>query len=146
MWKILAALKVICPISWNLFCILVLYNCKICLKRRVQYGKSCQKVLKRTLKVQRGCILWTGCCDRHGYGRKRVTWHYDASKTERVHRMAYMVNHKLTELPRTSESGELLEISHLCHQKLCINPEHLVIEAYMVNMSRAHCFVHGACS
>ena len=91
-------------------------------------------------------MLWTGCCDRHGYGRKRVTWHYDASKTERVHRIAYMVNHKLTELPRTSESGELLEISHLCHKKLCINPEHLVLEAHMVNMSRAHCFIHGACS
>ena len=56
MWKILAALKVICPVSWNFFCILVLYNCKICLKRRVQYGKSCQKALKRTLKEGRGGV------------------------------------------------------------------------------------------
>ena len=57
MWKILAALKVICPVSWNFFCILVLYNCKICLKRRVQYGKSCQKALKRTLKEGRGVYI-----------------------------------------------------------------------------------------
>ena len=56
MWKILAALKVICPVSWNFLCILVLYNCKICLKRREQYGKSCQKALKRTLKEGRGGV------------------------------------------------------------------------------------------
>ncbi|MES9969250.1 MAG: hypothetical protein ABW092_04400 [Candidatus Thiodiazotropha sp.] len=40
-----------------------------------------------------------------------------------------MVSNNLTELPRENKSGDLLDVSHLCHHKRCINPNHLVFWA-----------------
>ena len=101
---------------------------------------------KYSARGEGDCILWTGSCDRYGYGRKKVTWGFEVKKMESTHRLAYMVSHNLTELPRENESGDFMEVSHLCHRKRCINPDHLVFEPHSVNMSRASCFIHCCCS
>ena len=94
-----------------------------------------------------GCILWSGSSDGHGYGRKTVTCCTTGKqKVELAHRVAYMLHKKVTELPRTNDAGDLMDVSHLCHEKLCINPDHLVFERHSENMSRDACFRLGSCT
>ena len=102
---------------------------------------------KHSIKGGGGCILWSGSCDRHGYGRKTVTWCTTGKlKVELAHIVAYMLHKKLTELPRTNDAGDLMDISHRCHEKLCINPDHLVLEPHSQNMLRDACFRRGSCT
>ena len=66
------------------------------------------------------------------------------SKRKNVSRVAYMVFHK----EWGADSG--LDCSHLCHNTLCCNPDHLVLEPRSVNNNRnhckneMHCFGHGS--
>lgn len=93
-----------------------------------------------------GCILWCGTSDCYGYGVKRVKWPDGIQKLEKAHRVAYMAHHKLCSLPQLDETGLQLDVSHLCHTKLCINPAHLVLETHTSNMSRNHCRAARVCS
>ena len=88
------------------------------------------------------CIIWKGAVSRFGYGVMKVTWPEEGRKQEKVHRVALMVEMHLT---RSQFPGEGLEVSHLCHKKLCVNPVHLVIEPHATNLERRHCFQQGVC-
>ena len=46
---------------------------------------------------------------------------------------------KTLDVPTVDFFGEQLDISHLCHTRLCINPLNLPLEKHSVNMSRTHC-------
>jgi hypothetical protein len=37
------------------------------------------------------------------------------------------------------------EISHLCHNSLCVNPAHLCLEPHHVNQHRSTCVGRGHC-
>lgn len=97
-----------------------------------------------------GCRLWTGAKDRDGYGRIKVTWLLPdgstVSKTERAPRIVYMLKlnvHTKCDFPTSADSADgltvPLEVSHLCHQRLCVNADHLSLEPRSVNMGRMHC-------
>lgn len=79
----------------------------------------------------------------NGYGFIRVSWPEEGSKVERVHRVALMVEMRLT---RSQFPGANLEVSHLCHEKLCVNPMHLSLEPHATNQERIHCMQQGVCS
>ena len=98
------------------------------------------------MHVGHGCILWFGSVDRWGYGRQWVTWPDGTHREERAHIMAYLVKMKLVEIPLHDDVGTQLDVSHLCHNKSCINPDHLVMEAHEVNMQRVHCVSQGLCT
>ena len=53
-----------------------------------------------------------------------------------------MVEMRLT---RSQFSSAGLEVSHLCHRKLCINPMHLTLESHDTNQERIHCVLQGFC-
>lgn len=94
------------------------------------------------------CRVWIGAVDQRGYGRIVVKWPNGHSTTERVHRVALMVKYRWlkTDFPRKDIDGKTLEVSHLCHNKLCFNTEHLVIETHEANQSRNHCKLQNQCS
>ena len=48
-------------------------------------------------------------------------------------------------LTRSQFSSAGLEVSHLCHRKLCINPMHLTLESHDTNQERIHCVLQGFC-
>ena len=54
-------------------------------------------------------------------------------KIERVHRVDLMVEMGLT---RSQFTGGKLEVSHLCHEKICINQVHLVLKPHVRNLER----------
>ena len=62
---------------------------------------------------QEGCWLWTGGCPK-GYGQFS-----SATVTKVAHRVSY--EFLVGEIP------EGMHLHHTCHQKLCVNPAHLVL-------------------
>ena len=87
-----------------------------------------------------GCRLWHGCVTQNGYGRKKVSFP-DGSKTIMlVHRVVYMCAHGTLDIPNIGE------MSHLCHNKLCVNADHIVCESHEINMERYHCVQQGSCT
>ena len=111
-------------------------------------GNSVHDRLLHRLKTQfivneRGCHVWTGGApNSSGYGRMFYT---DDGKKKQVfvHRAQYVLNHYGTfdvVLP------PLLQISHKCHNKLCINIKHLSLEEAAVNMQRNTCIQFRSCT
>lgn len=62
---------------------------------------------------ENGCWDWRKYSDRHGYGK-----HYVNGKLWSAHRLSYTLFKE--EIP------EGLVIRHQCHNRKCINPEHLL--------------------
>ena len=95
-----------------------------------------------------GCIVWEGYAEKNGYGIQMVKWPDKGIKKERAHRVAYMIKHKLcaNDMPKLDENSNPLECSHLCHNKLCVNPDHITLENHATNQERIHCKGQGHCS
>ena len=84
------------------------------------------------------CTLWTGPTDRYGYGFHRMV--HDGKRLRlQAHRLAFFVAAPAQNLcPR-------YHVSHLCHNKLCINVMHLSYEKSCVNNARSICRRSGEC-
>jgi len=66
----------------------------------------------RRVKKTDGCWIWTGPLDRDGYG---TVWFRESR--QRPHRVSYML--LVGEIP----TGLLID--HTCHNRACVNPDHL---------------------
>jgi hypothetical protein len=81
------------------------------------------RLLAKCIPGEDGCWMYTGCRDGR-YGRIRIgrrKWY--------AHRASYAL-HK-------GEIPDGLEIDHLCHKPLCVNPEHLEAVTRDENQRRA---------
>ncbi len=73
-----------------------------------------------------GCWIWNGGMRADGrYGKVRI-----GSRTANAHRASYMAANECIDLP--------LDISHVCHRNLCVNPNHLSHEDYSINRRLQH--------
>lgn len=98
----------------------------------------------------KGCVEWQGARTGDGYGRLCVPWEVEEGgevkikrSQERVSRMIYLTQNNLNlknDLPRPP-----MEMSHLCHTRLCMLPDHLVVEPKAINLERRHCVNQGIC-
>lgn len=85
------------------------------------------------------CRIWTGPCDVYGYGIYRTT--VDGKRLKLlVHRLMYFAHNSPVELDRK------MHVSHVCHNKKCINPDHLAYESAAENNSRKICQGNGECT
>ena len=93
------------------------------------------------------CDLWLGARTSDGlYGRKQVKFPSGNRVLMRVSRVVYMIKHKMMEIPRVDQHNNILEVSHLCHQTLCVKPDHLVLESKALNNERKHCLEQRLCT
>ena len=77
------------------------------------------------------CHIWKGPCTTNGYGIFRCSFRGKKIKI-RAHRAIYYLhfNHVMS---------SKLHVSHLCHNKLCVNVNHLNYEPQSVNNNRQRC-------
>ena len=68
-----------------------------------------------------GCWLWTGHIDRFGYGAFWVN-----GKVGKAHRVAWVL--------KNGTIGKGLEVDHVCHNRSCVNPDHLRLATHTENM------------
>ena len=60
-------------------------------------------------------------------------------RTVTVHRLSYMLEHKMTRV----EPG--LDASHLCHNSLCLTASHISMEPHSINNNRQYCVSQNVC-
>jgi hypothetical protein len=101
-----------------------------------KYG---QKLRENSEKLNNSqCVVWTKSPNKlYGtmYCKVGAAW-----KTFYVHRLAYMLEHNVSQLP----SG--LDVSHLCHNPKCIFASHLSLEPHAINNNRQHCLSANYCT
>ena len=108
------------------------------------WGKLKEKMNKKT-EIGVGhlaCDLWVGGREHNKYGRVQVTWPDGSKCVKRAHRVAFMLEHKLLK----DDMEKKLEVSHLCHNGLCVKAAHLCLENHEKNMERALCKSQRQCS
>ena len=97
--------------------------------------------LNSVLAHNSDCRIWTGSVTSNGlYGLlsyrdpETNTW-----KKKHVHRLALMVKLRSLTIPKE------LDASHLCHNSLCVNADHLNLEPHSINNNRQCCRGYGSC-
>ena len=98
-----------------------------------------QSKLVHTDNNETGCHLWVGSRDRYGYGIFRMTFR-DRRLGLPAHRVAYFIYRDFRRLHRA------YHVSHLCHNKLCVNVSHMSLETQKVNKNREGCLLQGSCN
>ena len=97
----------------------------------------------------KGCIIWkkakTSAPQGKQYARKKNPFP-GRPKYTTAHRLMYMAHNRMMDLPRFDEDGCRMEVSHLCHENLCQNIDHLTYESHETNMERHHCKKQGRCT
>lgn len=114
-----------------------------------KFWEKIRKSLVKKSKLSGNCVEFTGSnINDDGYGIKKVTWPDGSTKHEKVHRVSYMLEHQLlrSEIPRIDANGDALHVSHLCHNKICMKPSHLVLESQLTNVSRCYCVSMQCCT
>ena len=88
------------------------------------------------------CLIWTACTsgEKVKYGVVKVTFSCGNRRTIKAHRLAFMLFHRQTFL------AAHLDASHLCHNSLCANANHINLEPRSINSQRNSCKKTGNCS
>eukprot|EP00058_Branchiostoma_floridae_P010012 XP_002595500.1 hypothetical protein BRAFLDRAFT_69099 [Branchiostoma floridae] len=104
----------------------------------VQEASLRYRIVTKTFVSAEGCIIWKGARTRKGYGKMKVT-SGGREETLSPHRLLYFLDSGLNNLDPT------MQVSHLCHEKRCVNLAHLSLEQNVVNQQRKNCFAEKHC-
>ena len=97
----------------------------------------------------KGCWIWdggqTGGLNYKNEHRYPAVWVWESKEngggfTCRGNIVAYFLAY--SQVPTYGETC----VSHLCHESLCINPDHLELETLLCNSNRQLCREKGKCS
>jgi hypothetical protein len=76
------------------------------------HARAVARFKQKAVPAESGCWTWTGEINHKGYGR---IW--NGRRQESAHRFSYELHH--------GPIPEGLEVGHLCHNRCCVNPDHL---------------------
>jgi len=104
-----------------------LFDCTTCgqlceRKTSIVYCSLLCRFKNNITKISNDCWHWTGRFDEDGYGKINY-----AKKTKRTHRLSYELH--------VGPIPEKLLVLHKCHDRKCVNPDHLKIGTNDENMS-----------
>ncbi|KAJ8043705.1 hypothetical protein HOLleu_10912 [Holothuria leucospilota] len=113
-------------------------------------GTVAARLWRKSHRTDQGCIVWDGAKTKarsnatpYGYLRLKVPGGGER-KTMRVHVLAYLVESICVRELLLAQDRDF-DISHRCHNSLCINFSHLSAEERYVNNSRKTCHNSGQC-
>ena len=96
------------------------------------------------ISMNGSCVIWTGGTSKKRgvyYGQMRVKFPgLIRTKVEYVHRIQFILKSRQFQLKTH------MHVSHLCHNSLCVTPDHLNYEPKMVNLNRETCKQRGICT
>ena len=99
---------------------------------------------KVVLSANGQCQLWTGCRKGKFSDYGVINCRFECGyRTVTVHRLSYMLEHKMTRVEPGSDA------SHLCHNSLCLTASHISMEPHSINNNRQYrvsqnvCFGHA---
>jgi hypothetical protein len=107
----------------------------------IAYGITRPKIVatfyKNTKVQDDGCIVWTKGTNENGYGKMCIKL-----KTTPIpvytHRFAWALKHGMAALPIGSSNdrkGDRMVLNHLCHNRACVNTNHLEVILQSLNAS-----------
>lgn len=107
-----------------------------------QFEKLHTKFKTNTVRAANNvCVFWSGPKIAGTYGAfNYFDEHEHKWKRKTAHRMAYML-YVAADLRFASN----LDCSHLCHNALCVNTDHLILETHYVNNKRMRCRSANRC-
>jgi hypothetical protein len=100
---------------------------------------------KVDISADDNCHIWTAAksgIEGRRYGVMKVKWPGDVSKREYAHRISFI----LANLNSFPTFNPKYNISHLCHNTLCVNIVHLSHEDSSNNRNRQTCLELGTCT
>lgn len=101
-----------------------------------------EKISDKSVVAPNGdCVLWTSTTSKDGKYGVLSYKHPTENKWKKitVHRLAYMLSINNLNIDPN------LDCSHLCHNSLCVNVEHLSLESKPINNNRNTCLRRGFC-
>ena len=84
-------------------------------EKRGPRHKDLTAMLASRSTLEGDCVIWGGSKNGSGYGKLLAT--YEGEQHTYAHRLSYRIHH--------GEIPEGMHIDHICHEKSCINPDHL---------------------
>ena len=90
--------------------------------------------------ASKGCLEWAGGTSGNGYPYMKID--VDGNGVKQVigvHRVVVMCHQSKTEF------SDGLQVSHMCHNRRCVNINHLSLEPDFVNAGRNRCRTAGTC-
>ncbi|KAK9359532.1 zinc-binding loop region of homing endonuclease-domain-containing protein [Lipomyces starkeyi] len=81
-------------------------------------------------------------CWELGYGRVNIKPLRELGVHPKLHQLAVIATNRGDELKKTLDSSRSFDVSHLCHNGKCFNPEHLIVESSTNNLRRTRCNGH----
>ena len=95
---------------------------------------------KVVLSANGQCQLWTGCKKGKFSDYGVINCRFECGyRTVTVHRLIYMLEHKMTRV----EPG--LDVSRLCLNSLCLTASHISMEPHSINNNRQYCVSQNVC-
>lgn len=93
----------------------------------------------RYISKENSCHTWHGRKDAYGYGEMLLQFR-GVRLGLKVHRVVFALDH-----PNISLNSASYDVSHLCHNRLCVNVQHLSYEPHSINNNRLVCKNDGEC-
>jgi hypothetical protein len=105
----------------------------------IKHGISRSKIIatfhKNTKVQDDGCIVWTKATNDSGYAIMGISLDGKPMAIY-AHRFAWALKHGMAALPIGGQlKGERMVLNHLCHNKICVNTNHLEVILQSLNLS-----------
>jgi hypothetical protein len=101
----------------------------------IKRPKIVETFYKNGLIQDDGCIVWTAALNKAGYGRMCIK---DIDIL--AHRFAWALAHGMDKLPlgiSYESNGDRMVLNHLCHNRACVNINHLEVILQSQNTSKS---------
>lgn len=101
------------------------------IKKMITIDETLIQRFKNKIKKENGCWLWTSTLNWKGYGRFMICQN-GLTYQPHAHRVSYLIHY--------GNIPKVMTVHHKCHNKKCVNPEHLELKTNLENIMEGNCW------